>query len=309
MDRPVTTVIDREKCTVCGLCVQVCPADTLAMEEGKAVVVGDYSLGCDQCAAVCPVDAVRVGSVPPDALTLQCAEADERWLPWGEYDVGGLVRLMRSRRSCRKYKEKPVPREMLDDLVRIGTMAPSGTNSQLWSFTVLPDRDAVMAWGRHVGDFYRRLNRMAEKAVARLYSKLFLKDVLGAYYRDYYETVKEGLREYDEGGRDRLFHGAAAAIVVASKPGASCPSDDCHLATQNILLAAHAMGLGSCLIGFAIEAMKNDRRVQKAIGIPGNHRAYSVIALGWPAVRYQKVTGRRLVEPCLVTADQIPPTS
>ena len=57
---------------------------------------------------------------------------------------------------------------------------------------------------------------------------------------------------------DRLFHGAAAAILVTGRRQASCPAEDALLATQNILLAAHAMGLGSCLIGFAVEAMRRD---------------------------------------------------
>ncbi|MEZ4578721.1 MAG: nitroreductase family protein [Desulfobacterales bacterium] len=39
------------------------------------------------------------------------------------------------RRSCRNYKETPVPASVLEDLVRIGITAPSGTNSQMWTFT------------------------------------------------------------------------------------------------------------------------------------------------------------------------------
>ena len=108
-------------------------------------------------------------------------------------------------------------------------------------------------------------------------------------------------------GRDRLLHGATAVVAVASAPDASCPSDDCHLATQNILLAAHAMGLGTCLIGFAVEAMRYDKRVQDSLGIPRRDRVASVIALGYPAIRYQRPTGRRNVKPRTVTAGQIPP--
>ena len=49
--------------------------------------------------------------------------------------------------------------------------------------------------------------------------------------------------EWEQNGRDLLFHGATAVIVVASKPGGSNPKEDALLATQNILLAAHSMGL------------------------------------------------------------------
>lgn len=304
-NRPVTTMIDPDKCTGCGLCVSICPSDTLSLVEGKARVTGEDSLGCDQCAAVCPVGAVQVESATNDALNFATLEVPETWLAYGGADPSALVHLMRSRRSCRVYDSKPVSQATLEDLVRIGTTAPSGTNSQRWAFTILPDRDAVLGFGAHVGAFFKRLNRLAENPIARFYSRLFLKDALGTYYREYYESVKGAMAEQEEGGRERLFHGATAAILVASQPGASCPSDDCHLATQNILLAAHAMGLGSCLIGFAVEAMKNDRRVQQAVGIPARHRVYSVIALGWPGIRYHGTAGRFQLVPSVVLAGDI----
>ena len=306
-NRPVSTVIDLEKCTGCGLCVEICPSDTLSLVDGQARVTGQESLGCDQCAAVCPVGAVRVERAANDALKFATVEVPDSWLPYGEPDLAGLVHLMRSRRSCRRYEAQAVSAAMLEDLVRIGTTAPSGTNSQRWAFTILPDRESVVGFGAHVGAFFRRLNKLARNPIARFYSRLFLKDVLGNYYREYLETVEAAILEEERGGRERLFHGATAAILVASKPGASCPSDDCHLATQNILLAAHAMGLGTCLIGFAVEAMKGDRRVQRAVGIPSRHRVYSVIALGWPAVRYRRTAGRFDIVPATVSAKDIPP--
>lgn len=305
-NRPVSTVIDLNKCTGCGLCVEICPSDTLSLVGGQAQVTGQDSLGCDQCAAVCPVGAVTVERAQNEALKFATIDVPESWLPYGETDLAQLVHLMRSRRSCRLYDDKPVPAAMLEDLVRIGTTAPSGTNSQRWAFTILPDRAAVLGLGAHVGAFFQRLNKLARNPVARLYSKLFLKDVLGNYYREYMETVEAAINEQQQGGRERLFHGATAAILVASKPGASCPSDDCHLATQNILLAAHAMGLGTCLIGFAVEAMKSDRKVQAAVGIPRRHRVYSVIALGWPAVHYRRTSGRFDLKPRTVAAADIP---
>ena len=94
-------------------------------------------------------------------------------------------------------------------------------------------------------------------------------------------------------GEDQLFHGATAVIVIGSKPGASCPHDDALLATQNILLGAHAMGLGSCLIGFAVHALNNDPKIKREFDIPATEQIYSVIALGHPSEKYIRPTGRR----------------
>jgi nitroreductase len=104
------------------------------------------------------------------------------------------------------------------------------------------------------------------------------------------------LEEWEVSGKDRLFHGATAAIIVGSKPGASCPTEDALLATQNILLAAHSMGLGSCLIGFAVSALKESPAIKSSIGIPDDETVYSVIALGYPDESYEAVAGRKKAE-------------
>jgi nitroreductase/NAD-dependent dihydropyrimidine dehydrogenase PreA subunit len=291
----VTTVIDPDLCTGCELCINVCPSDTLAMRDGKAVVVGELSLQCGHCVAVCPVGAVTVGALDPDMRAYRTFQAESDWLAPGKTDLPGLVQLMESRRSCRNFKPTPVSRDMLEDLVRIACSAPSGTNSQRWAFTVIPDRPAMKALGERLLAFFDRLNTMAANPVIRTMDRVFGKGRLGVYHREYRERVAEGIAEYRRGGRDRLFHGATAAIVITSRPGATTAVEDALLASQNILLAAHAMGLGTCLVGFAVEAMTNDRNLQKTLGIPERERVYSVIALGHSSERFQTVTGRRTV--------------
>ncbi len=289
----VFTLIDRERCRGCGQCVKVCPSRTLSLVDGKAAVTGDRSISCGHCSAVCPENAVRVTSLENDALDFETFQSDGRWLSYGAFDTGELVRLMRSRRSCRNFKKKPVPMNMLEDLVRIGMTAPSGTNSQRWMFTVLPNRGAVLGFGRRIGRFFRRLNFFAERPLLRLALRAAGRPELDNYYRDFHDRVKEALDEWDRTGRERLFHGAPACVVVSSRPGASCPSEDALLASQNILLGAHAMGLGTCLIGFAVEAIRADPAIKREAGIPREERVHAVIAVGYAAEKYRRLTGRK----------------
>jgi nitroreductase/NAD-dependent dihydropyrimidine dehydrogenase PreA subunit len=302
IDRTVTTIIDQERCIGCGECVRVCPSQTLEMQDGKATVTGTRSLGCGHCVAVCPVEAVRVEALDPDSFRFHTFSPRTDWMPYGACDPAELVRLMASRRSCRCFEPRSVERLLLEDLVKIGATAPSGTNSQSWTFTILPSRAAVLNLGQAIGASFKRLNRMAANPVLRNSLRLIGRPELADYYRDYHQTVAEALADWEERGLDRLFHGATAAIIVGSAPGGSCPAEDALLAAQNILLGAHALGLGTCLIGFAVSAMAKDARIKDLLSIPREETVHAVIAIGHPAVAYQRLTGRkkavsRFVEP------------
>jgi nitroreductase/NAD-dependent dihydropyrimidine dehydrogenase PreA subunit len=289
--------IDRDLCSDCGLCEEVCPTDAISLTEGKATASGEQCISCGHCAAVCPQDAICVAATDEEMSRYKTFSAEKQWLLPGDYNTSLLVQLMASRRSCRHFIDRPVEGDVLEDLVKIGITAPSGTNCQLWTFTVLPTRKAVKVLAGHVSFFYEKLNTTAEKTLLRTFLKLIGKGELDAYYRGYYRMVKEALEEWHESGKDRLFHGSTAVVIVGSKPGASCPVEDALLATQNILLAAHSMGLCSCLIGFAVVAMKRDPSIQRAVGIPAEEEVHAVIALGYSDEVYQRVAGRKKVVP------------
>ena len=296
MQNSVTSSIDPDSCIGCGLCIEVCPAKTISMKDGKVLVTGTYSMGCGHCEAVCPVNAIQVEALE-HPFSLSFSPADDRWLPHGEYDTTQLIRLMRSRRSCRNYMDREIDPKLLEDLVKIGTTAPSGTNSQLWSFTILSNRREVVILGEYSARFFDKLNRMAQKSWLRLFSKYFGGDTLGKYYRRYYETVRDGLLLWKQEGQDTLFHGATAAILVGGKKRASSPMEDGLLASQNIMLAAHSLGLGSCMIGFAVEAIKRDKSIRKVLEIPDDESIFAVIALGYPAEKYAKGAHRKKIIP------------
>ena len=289
--------LDPALCDGCGLCLKVCPARAFSLEEGRAVFTGECTLACDHCAAACPRQAIEVEIDKPEPFAFETFSL----VPGGRPEAGSsagisqLAGLMRWRRSCRVYREKPVPLALLKDLVRIGMTAPSGTNSQAWSFTILPEREKLLDFGQAVARFYEELNRLAEKAWLRRGLKLCRRPELDLYYREYYASVKEGLRSWREGSDDRLFHGARAAILVGSRPGASCPVEDAVLATQNMILAAEALGLGSCLIGFAVEALRRDKKIKQAVGVPPREKIHTVLVLGYPAISFQRPAARRQV--------------
>lgn len=296
-------IIDKDLCNGCGLCVPVCPDRTIELVDDRAAVVGEKCMVCGHCQAVCPTKAIKVSLIATE-LGLVHIQENLKTIKPGRYDADELVRLMRSRRSCRNFKDRSVELSLLTDLVLIGTTAPSGTNSQAWNFTILPTREEVAKLGEMTADFYRYLNEMAANPLIRTIGDLFSGGALSKYYRKYYKTIKTGLEEYETDGTDRLFHGAPAAILVSVRKAVSCPGEDALLASQNILLAAHAMGLGSCLIGFVVEAMRRRKHMRKAMKIQDKEEIYAVIALGYPDEQYSQVAGRKPVKPRIINTNR-----
>ena len=287
--------IDKNLCNGCGICVKICPARAFSIVAEKAELIGNCTFACDHCAAVCPQQAISVEFTEerePFAFASFITEQAENS---SDLSLAALVAMMRARRSCRLYLERPVDRKILEDLVKIGLTAPSGTNSQKWTFTIIDSRPKMLAFGESIAAYYTKLNRLAESGCLRKLLKFCGRPELGLYYREYYESIKEGMSQWYEKNEDRLFHGAGAAILIGAQPGASCPQDDALLATQNILLATEAMGLGSCLIGFAVEALRRDQKIKETLKIPATETIYAVIALGYPALTFLRPAGRRKV--------------
>lgn len=301
----IPVIIDTVTCSGCGLCVEVCPYKALCVREGKANYILEGCFSCGHCQAVCPEGAIVLPDINVPSAYLSRGK-DKRIADDSKMGTEDLVRLVASRRSCRNYNDREVPLHILEELVEIGIMAPSGTNCQPWSFTILPCREDLFRFGVLVGDYFRKLNRLAENRVLRCATGLLKGGGLAHYYRNHYDSVKEALHDWEQKGEDRLFHGANAAILVTARSDASCPAEDALLATQNILLAAHSMGLGSCLIGFAVEAVRRDRTLRKILLIPEGDDLYAVIAIGYPRISYLRPAGRKKVIPRVFRFDKSP---
>ncbi len=306
LNRQVSVTIDAERCIGCGACIDLCPSGTLSLEAGRAIVSGRESLSCGHCEAACPVEAVRVGALENESQQFATFRQQTEWLAPGSADIASLVQLMRSRRSCRHYQNRPVPLAVLQDLIKIGLTAPSGSNCQPWAFTLLPSRAAVSQLGDLIATFFRRLNRMADRRLLRGALRMIGRPELDFYFRNYRDAAVEALEAWDRTGRDALFHGAPAVILVGTRAGAACPREDALLATQNILLGAHAMGLGTCLIGFAVSALKQDPSILKRLRIPAGESVHAVIALGYPGEqeKYQRLPGRKVLRQRVVNPDR-----
>ncbi len=301
---------DPDKCTRCGRCVNTCPTHILVMpEEGPPHIQGYKGfevacLGCRNCEAVCPEDAVQVegfyrvdggryntdfvGSVgPPNPLR----QGEPAAFSEVEDQLTEVERVIYRRRSNRLFKDKEVPEDLIYRVLEAGRYAPSSGNGQAWEFVVVRDRELLRRIEKSCLKGLRMLssNYLKPKSlVARVIWNLYALRRPG----DVDVRVISGMDTVVE--RDNIFFDAPAVIIILhDRRGIGQPVLDAGICAQNMALAAHSLGLGTCYVGF-ITALNSvpDKKVMKEIGAQWPMRIATSIALGWPRGGIDKPVAR-----------------
>ena len=106
--------IDHDKCIRCEMCARICHEGCMALDEDGLVIDHELCSTCTQCIAVCPAQALSWDGVPS-------LRYDERRRAGAEQ----LDELLKQRRTVRNYKDEPVERDLLQEIVAYGIYAPT----------------------------------------------------------------------------------------------------------------------------------------------------------------------------------------
>lgn len=178
-----------------------------------------------------------------------------------------ILENIKNRRSIRRYVEDQIKDEELDMIIEAAIYAPTGNNNQPWHFTIIQNKEII--------DY---LNVEAKKIMAEIMENLSddwlsIDEISGRAQK----VVKMGRSEHFH-----IFYHAPTVIILSGKEDAAAPLPDCCAATQNILLAAESLDIGSCWIGIAKFCFENQDNIKK-IGIPEGYKPYYAVSLGYNA--------------------------
>ena len=184
-------------------------------------------------------------------------------------DLAHAERLLRGRRSVRQFTAAPVDRALIERVLAAAAWAPSPGNRQGWSFTVVTSPAARRQMAAAVRERWRLLlAREPDGAVA---------EELGAYARnfDWFDSAPVVIAVSAREPEAFLSHllGPRAAEVSGGPTAAA-------MAAQNLMLAAHAAGLGSCCLTGPLAAAEE---IQRLLGLPSRQRLVCLVAMGHPA--------------------------
>ena len=258
--------IDKEKCTNCKLCIQECGRAYFSVNKDKEVVFNE-SLNtcniCGHCIAICPEDAIITKDLD-DVETFEGIDSPESIV-----DFDKIYKFIRAKRSIRLYKNKKVPKELIEKVFDAMRYAPSASNARKWRYVILSDPEKIEA--------------LSDEIVKSNYAYMG------------FQSGEQALKYFKSIGRS-IFYNAPHVIVLyyrvveKSSVMLGIRANDAGIALTYGMLAAESLGLGTCWIGMVQVAIPMNREILNILGIKG--MVLGAFTLGYPAVKYRRTAPR-----------------
>ena len=165
-----------------------------------------------------------------------------------------VLKCIRSRRSIRAYDSKQINEEQLKAILEAGAYAPSAANQQSWHFTVIQNKEMMQMMSQDTKEHFKKTENPRFQRIVNDVSF-------------------------------NAFHNAPTAIIISGDEKSIMPQVDCALANQNMLLAAEALGLGSCWINIVIHLFSGEKGDlwKKELGIPEGYKPFYAASFGYKA--------------------------
>ncbi|MGI5964916.1 MAG: nitroreductase family protein [Candidatus Methanomethylophilaceae archaeon] len=162
-----------------------------------------------------------------------------------------------TRVSVRNFKDEKVPRDTVMAILDVGCHAPSSMNRQALAYGIVENKEKAYEYSERA----KRLRVEGEE----------MKGNPNSY-------VIEKLSDPDY----NIFFNSPVQIFIFASPEATAPIEDGSMAAQNMMLAAHSLGYGTCFIGFA-QGLGRDTEFRNDLDIPEDYTYVGALVLGRPA--------------------------
>ncbi|MBW2977194.1 nitroreductase [Candidatus Woesearchaeota archaeon] len=179
------------------------------------------------------------------------------------------IKTIKSRRSVRAYKDKPIEKGKVKEILECGLRAPSARNLQTWKFIAVTNKELIMEVGKRIQD--KLINNPR------------------------YSFVKQRA----ETKKDAIFYSAPLVAFILGDRENPWSAIDCSMAAENMMLAACSMGIASCPIGMA-RHIKDEKDIIEKLNFPENYELVLTVAFGYadekPTQKERRKDAIKLIE-------------
>jgi nitroreductase/NAD-dependent dihydropyrimidine dehydrogenase PreA subunit len=252
--------IDIKKCGKDGICIEECPFYLLrANADGIPEFIPGaegFCLKCGHCLAVCPNGAITLEGVSPKSC-----EAVSKHIPISEESVAQLIK---TRRSIRVYKDRPVPRDVIEQLMNTVQYSPTAKNLQPVNWILADDRHKIHQMASLTIEWLQKLN-----------------------------MAPEIIEAWDK-GHDIILRGAPILAIAHTAKNSINPAADCAIACTTLELLANSKGIGGCWAGYFMRAANSFDPLKQFMNLPVGHKVYAALMLGYPKFKYHRIPPRQV---------------
>jgi ferredoxin len=287
--------INQDLCKACGICSHVCPRHIPVTDENdgvKTTVISSERISlcmeCGHCAAVCPNNAIRVERL-----------SENKFGTVGELEIheNQLLSLMKQRRSVRRYKDKPVPREIINRIVDASRIAPTGSGRSTTGLIVIDNPKTLTSFSDLVYETYEELEKYLKNPIARFIIKRRIGNRLVRTLQDFVMPgMRWYIRWYREGKSNEILRDCTALMLFHSPIYEPMGSENCLVAAFHAIMMAQVVGIGTCLNDLIPPVCNRNPQIRNLLSLPDDREVYTAITIGYPKYRFKRIPPRELAQ-------------
>lgn len=278
--------INPDSCKKCGTCVLSCPETIFVQKEKDSIpefTHEELCFSCGHCVAVCPQGAITHMDFPQGSIKA----VNQEILP----SLEQIFEMVRTRRSIRAFKDKPVEKELIEKIIDGARFAPSGHNVQSTEFVVVQNKDMLNKIVELTASYFAKTAKQFRNPIIRMLLLMVARnEVEGALHLlpDFDRVVNEV-----QNRKDTVLFNAPTLLVFHADKSIDKSDVNASLALHNASLVIQGLGIGSFYAGYLVSACKRDNSIPNLLSIPNSHKIYGALAFGYPKFKYKNWMERR----------------
>lgn len=280
--------INLETCNQCSLCIAVCPYKIFKKDASGQIVINsemtDFCIKCGHCMGICKSESVIIEGLSYKKNFFELQETD--------IDSDSFVNFLENRRSIRNFKDKEVPKEILQKIIDATSFAPYGVSPKDLMITVVQNKEIAEKALLLMSNFYDDLVKWIKNPISRYMIKRRLNQETFNSITNHIVPAANTGHYNTKSGNDNISRNAPVIMIFHANEGAEEHTHNAIICVTYAMLAAHSFGLGTTIIGLIPPAINKVREIKDIFQIPEENEAVMSLILGYPKYKYKRTIKR-----------------